>query len=47
MGMSPRADRIIVEDGGRLLPLSLNNPHPEVSWSALWDKVWYENYDEP
>ncbi|PFN93116.1 phosphate ABC transporter permease, partial [Bacillus sp. AFS076308] len=20
---------------------------PEVSWSALWSKVWYENYDEP
>jgi phosphate transport system permease protein len=47
MGLSPRADRIIVEDGGKLLPLSLKNPHPEVSWSALWDKVWYENYDEP
>lgn len=47
MGMSPRADRIIVEDRGKLLALSLSNPHPEVSWSALWDKVWYENYDEP
>lgn len=47
MGLSPRADRIIVEDNGKLLPLMLNNPHPEVSWSALWDKVWYENYDEP
>jgi phosphate transport system permease protein len=47
MGMSPRADRIIVEDRGKLLPLNLKNPHPEVSWSALWDKVWYENYDEP
>jgi phosphate transport system permease protein len=47
MGMSPRADRIIVEDSGKLLPLNLKNPHPEVSWSALWDKVWYENYDEP
>jgi phosphate transport system permease protein len=47
MGFSPRADRIIVEDSGKLLPLSLNNPHPEISWSALWDKVWYEHYDEP
>jgi phosphate transport system permease protein len=47
MGMSPRADHIIVEDNGKLLPLNLDNPHPEVSWSALWDKVWYENYDEP
>lgn len=47
IGMSPRADRIIAEDSGRLLPMTLKNPHPEVSWSALWDKVWYENYDEP
>jgi len=47
MGMSPRADNILVEDNGRLLPLTLKNPHPEVSWSALWDKVWYEHYDEP
>ena len=47
MGLSPRADEIIVEAGGKLLPMSLSNPHPEVSWSALWGKVWYENYDSP
>jgi len=47
LALSPRANRIIVEEGGKLLPLSLKNPHPEVSWSALWGKVWYENYDEP
>ncbi|VVO86055.1 ABC transporter permease subunit [Pseudomonas fluorescens] len=46
-GMSPRANRIIVEAGGKIQPLLLDNPHPEVSWSALWSKVWYENYDEP
>ncbi|KJH80746.1 phosphate ABC transporter permease [Pseudomonas fluorescens] len=46
-GMSPRANRLIVEQGGKLQPLALDNPHPEVSWSALWSKVWYENYDEP
>lgn len=45
--LSPRADEIIVEQGGKLLPMSLFNPHPEVSWSALWGKVWYENYDSP
>ncbi|WQG59986.1 ABC transporter permease subunit [Pseudomonas sp. RTB3] len=47
MGLSPRADEVIVEEGGKLLPMSLRNPHPEVSWSALWSKVWYENYDGP
>ncbi|MDD2052985.1 ABC transporter permease subunit [Pseudomonas putida] len=46
-GLSPRANRVIVEQGGKLQPLTLDNPHPEVSWSALWSKVWYENYDEP
>ena len=45
--LSPRADEIIVEQGGKLLPMTLSNPHPEVSWSALWGKVWYENYDSP
>ncbi|HDS1734965.1 ABC transporter permease subunit [Pseudomonas sp. BP8] len=47
LALSPRANRIFIEEGGKLLPLSLKNPHPEVSWSALWSKVWYENYDEP
>ncbi len=47
LALSPRANRVIIEEGGKLLPLTLKNPHPEVSWSALWSKVWYENYDEP
>ncbi|CAI8789649.1 ABC transporter permease subunit [Pseudomonas soli] len=47
LALSPRANRIIIEQGNKLLPLSLKNPHPEVSFSALWGKVWYENYDEP
>ena len=47
MALSPRANRILIEDDGKFLPFSLRNPHPEVSWSALWDKVWYENYDSP
>jgi phosphate transport system permease protein len=46
-GLSPRANQLLVEANGTLQPLELNNPHPEVSWSALWSKVWYENYDEP
>ncbi len=25
----------------------LHNPHPEVSWTTLFGKVWYEGYDEP
>jgi len=47
LALSPRANRIVIEEGGKLLPLNLRNPHPEVSFSALWGKVWYENYDAP
>lgn len=25
----------------------VDNPYPEISFSALWDKVWYEGYPEP
>ncbi|MEG5266782.1 ABC transporter permease subunit [Pseudomonas sp. JDS28PS106] len=45
--MSPRANHVLLESGGQLLPMILDNPHPEVSWSSLWGKVWYENYDSP
>lgn len=45
--LSPRANRVLVESNGQLQRFRLHNPHPEVSWSALWGKVWYESYDEP
>jgi len=47
LALSPRADYLLLEQGGRLQALVLRNPHPEISWSALWDKVWYEHYDAP
>ncbi|MDT4810824.1 phosphate ABC transporter, permease protein PstC [compost metagenome] len=47
LALSPRANRVLIESGSELHPYSLRNPHPEVSWSALWSKVWYESYDEP
>ena len=45
--LSPRANRLLLERDGTLLPVVIRNPHPEISWSALWGKVWYESYDEP
>ena len=45
--LSPRATRVLVESNGQLQRFVIDNPHPEVSWSALWSKVWYESYDEP
>jgi phosphate transport system permease protein len=46
--LGPRADRILIEaENGKVLRIDVDNEHPEVSWAVLWDKVWYESYDEP
>jgi phosphate transport system permease protein len=48
MGISPRANAMLIEDGsGRIQFWHIENEHPEVSWSSLWGKVWYESYTEP
>jgi phosphate transport system permease protein len=45
---SPRANAAVYEtENGELHTLAIENHHPEVSWSALWSKVWYEHYSEP
>ena len=45
--ISPKADAIVAVDPGRAQPMGLWNPHPEISWTALFGKVWYESYAEP
>ncbi|MFO7553090.1 MAG: ABC transporter permease subunit [Haliea sp.] len=46
--ISPRADALVfVDDNGHLRSWHIDNEHPDISWSALWSKVWYESYDEP
>lgn len=47
MGFSPRSNGIVVEADNQLNLFAIENSHPEVSWSALWTKVWYEGYPEP
>lgn len=47
MGFSPRSNGIVVEADKKLNIFHVENSHPEVSWSALWNKVWYEGYPEP
>ncbi|NRD73390.1 ABC transporter permease subunit [Shewanella sp. VB17] len=47
IGFSPRANALVVEAGHKLHLFSVENQHPEVSWSAMWNKVWYEGYPEP
>ena len=50
VAIAPRANYLLVDSdhGGEQLVrfLQVNNEHPEISWSALWNKVWYESYDE-
>lgn len=45
--LSPRATRLLVESPQGLQRFVVDNPHPEISWSSLWGKVWYESYAEP
>ncbi|MBR9726883.1 ABC transporter permease subunit [Shewanella intestini] len=47
MSFSPRSNGLIVDAGNKLHLFAVDNSHPEVSWSALWEKVWYEGYPEP
>ncbi|MDX1442778.1 MAG: ABC transporter permease subunit [Gammaproteobacteria bacterium] len=48
IAISPRSDKLmLLDDSGRLQKAVLHNEHPEISWSALWGKVWYESYPEP
>ncbi len=46
--VAPRANAFLIEDAkGRLRFWRIDNEHPEVSWSSLWGKVWYESYPKP
>jgi phosphate transport system permease protein len=38
---------MLVRSGSSLDRYSLENPHPEFSWRALFGKVWYEGYPGP
>lgn len=46
--VAPRNDAMLVEnDIGELQFWRIHNDHPEVSWTGLWGKIWYEGYQEP
>lgn len=48
LAIAPRSNAMLVEDNvGNISFWRIHNEHPEVSWSSLWGKVWYEGYDEP
>lgn len=48
LAIAPRADRVVMQRvNGDLEVFNVDNQHPEITWTALWDKVWYENYSKP
>ena len=48
LAVSPRADTFITEDEKQQVQFwHIDNEHPEMSWSVLWDQIWYESYPEP
>lgn len=45
--LSPRANAALISTENNSIQLwLLTNEHPEVSWSALWNKNWYESYPQ-
>lgn len=48
LALAPRANFMLVDsDSEGQAYWRVENEHPEVSWSSLWDEVWYESYPEP
>jgi len=46
--LSNRANGALVEtQSGDLVHYLIDNQHPDVSFSSLWGKVWYEGYEKP
>ena len=46
--ITPRANGIAIQSAdGNLYVANVHNEFPEVSFSSLWQKVWYESYDKP
>lgn len=40
--------RVLLRDNsGQITSAALWNEHPQLSWSALWNKVWYEGRSDP
>ncbi|WP_417614695.1 ABC transporter permease subunit [Oceanisphaera sp.] len=47
LAVSPRNSMLLMLTGNKLSTFYVENEHPEVTWKALWTKVWYEGYPEP
>ncbi|WP_371189649.1 ABC transporter permease subunit [Thalassotalea maritima] len=47
VSIAPRANALVINNGATIETVKVDNEHPEVTWSALWQEVWYEGYPEP
>ncbi|ABO89608.1 ABC transporter permease subunit [Aeromonas salmonicida] len=47
LAISPRHNVLLMQQGDTFKLFAVENDHPEVTWSALWQEVWYEGYPEP
>lgn len=48
LAISPINNRVLMQDNTQeILVADVWNHHPEVSFSSLWQKVWYEGRDAP
>ncbi|HHW4400972.1 TPA: ABC transporter permease subunit [Aeromonas hydrophila] len=47
LAISPRHNVLLMQQGDVFKLFAVENEHPEVTWSALWQQVWYEGYPEP
>ena len=46
ISFSPRSNAMVVLADNAISVFSVENEHPEVTWSGLWQEVWYEGYPE-
>jgi phosphate transport system permease protein len=44
--LTPKGDAIVLGGAGRLATLDVEAPHPEVSWSTYFGKLWYEGFEK-
>jgi phosphate transport system permease protein len=48
LAFTPRANGLLIGDrGGGIATAIIRNEYPEISFHSLWQKVWYEGYQQP
>ena len=47
VGLGPRSNAMLLQTDKDVYFYRILNEYPEISWSSLWGKVWYESYTKP